>query len=1013
MGKAFDCIHVGPGMAYFPAVSLGFKESIVANFGSTPMRYPVPGFEPIQQAPFRDLAKAEKLIVWLSQLLRLFEYKDEILGQDASQSDESISNQAFLMRLAQMLLHHLAPLLLSPYIIEACFVPLLESLCKVTSVSGLSMNETPDGKKHRLMLFLDMMFAFLEEHELKKSLEGIIVCLLTRFRQVSSSLEYRQQKQSLLLLTCLVQHTRTRHHLLEKILFGVVRFNSFLHVKPVDGSCVADVAHVWWDSNSVDQTVEQNKAAYFVACQKIQEAVASVEALQVELLKILLDNSDGTPMQASSRKIFLRNFREFLHENVLSNPTQRPVTLCCIYRLLVTFQALWECEVGEYPIVIPARTFYDGSVNYYNIDRLGGVLSHLNRTLRVQLMQVLGADHPVITTVELPRSLMRDLDNALVGFLLEGEEKCVSLDAAASLVELLDGVILLYYVEAHRHLSKVSTLCKSMGEYVTALGTVTARLETYKRHSLDMPPEIIQELEKSCCVFRQKLSEQARHMAWVRAVVCSDDKQSQLAWLLRVVLHTVKQASQEGQLFAYVPIFYLHSLIEICAALRTYIHPAAPLENVQGYEDLLIEVSQFLCDHFSDPRIVHTGSKDALIQALASFICSPNTLLSLESVPYTSRMTMVRALLRPYESRAWAQSNWVLVRIWQGCGFAFRYHKSPHLLKKHGPRPLQADSSLISQSIQPCPSYLFQCHVKEVMMSDERVTTAFLNSVLNQLNWAFSEFIGMLQEIQNVSIRPQRVFIESRQLKICATCFDLTLALVRVLEMVASIAPEIFTDVTRSSSEVLLGRLCQVLCQVLNRVSSQTSCFQHVITLDIPDLESVDHFPILTAVVGVLLALLLDDMQEFDVNVSKVPRVTKAVLIEPSFQLESICFVLGDVQKGLILKKVKPFSFYNYSDDVSIAEIENVKKMIQLLSFYQGRLSDAGVISEDEICTICYASPISAIFKPCNHHSCRTCIAHHLMISRACFFCKEPVQFVIGLDDTVLPDLSRLGTQSS
>lgn len=86
----------------------------------------------------------------------------QMLGQDVSQSDESISNQAFLMRLAEILVHHLAPLLLSPYIIEACFVPLLESLCKVTSVSGLSMNETPDGKKHRLMLFLDMMFAFLE-----------------------------------------------------------------------------------------------------------------------------------------------------------------------------------------------------------------------------------------------------------------------------------------------------------------------------------------------------------------------------------------------------------------------------------------------------------------------------------------------------------------------------------------------------------------------------------------------------------------------------------------------------------------------------------------------------------------------------------------------------------------------------------------------------------------------------------------------------------------------------------
>jgi Kip1 ubiquitination-promoting complex protein 1 len=67
-----------------------------------------------------------------------------------------------------------------------------------------------------------------------------------------------------------------------------------------------------------------------------------------------------------------------------------------------------------------------------------------------------------------------------------------------------------------------------------------------------------------------------------------------------------------------------------------------------------------------------------------------------------------------------------------------------------------------------------------------------------------------LLQIQNASSRPERVSIESRQLKICATCFDLALALLRVLEMVVSIAPEIFTDVTRSSSELLLARLCQV-----------------------------------------------------------------------------------------------------------------------------------------------------------------------------------------------------------
>lgn len=44
----------------------------------------------------------------------------------------------------------------------------------------------------------------------------------------------------------------------------------------------------------------------------------------------------------------------------------------------------------------------------------------------------------------------------------------------------------------------------------------------------------------------------------------------------------MKLASKEGQLFAYVPDFYLDSLVEICTALRTYIHPTAPIENIEG-----------------------------------------------------------------------------------------------------------------------------------------------------------------------------------------------------------------------------------------------------------------------------------------------------------------------------------------------------------------------------------------------------------------------------------------------
>lgn len=65
-------------------------------------------------------------------------------------------------------------------------------------------------------------------------------------------------------------------------------------------------------------------------------------------------------------------------------------------------------------------------------------------------------------------------------------------------------------------------------------------------------------------------------------------------------------------------------------------------------------------------------------------------------------------------------------------------------------------------------------------------------------------------QIQNLSKRPERVIIDARQLKICATCFDFVVSLLRVLEMICSICLNVFTDSTRENTENLLERLCQV-----------------------------------------------------------------------------------------------------------------------------------------------------------------------------------------------------------
>ncbi|XP_011648350.1 E3 ubiquitin-protein ligase RNF123-like [Pogonomyrmex barbatus] len=1072
LGRAFENIPMGAGIAYFPTVSLAFTENLTANFGSIPFRYPVEDYEPLQAPPTAQVRQAMLLFQWISQVIELLEYFKNVDKQNVLWEDKTMSTQAFLMCLARVILQHIGPLLTIPYVTETVFVPFIQTLCDLNIDDSTTKSTYSNISITRSILCLDLLWTFLEEHEIKMCLESTILHLLSAFRHVSLLLEYPDQCKSLILLTKICQHTVTRQYFLQHLLFDRVRFANFVHVKPLDEGGLTDVVEkVWWETKPLDLSIEANKASYLYACERIKAAISEVEALQVKLLVTLLNNTDGTPKRPTSRTIFLRKFKRFVQENLISSRTPLPITLCCFHRLLVAFRILWDTEIGTSPVYIPCRAFYDASINYSGIDRLGGVITHLNKTFKNELLRLLGPDHEVIVAmeqqqqqqntttatheasnnayataavvgavvrplIELPVAIpaaiyprlisinppMASANQGSSGMILERfgffthtrEDKTPirhgPADPAMSLIELLDGIILFYHVAAKKQLAKVASLRDSMSAYINAIADTKARLKHIEQETIsakDPDAEAIQrELLRTTEVFNKKLSEQARHMAWIRAAVYSEEKQAQLAWLLKVVTLTLQTASQQGNMFSFVPDFYLETLSDLCVSLRAHVHPTAPIENIPDYRTMLCNAAEFLCDHFLDPRIVHANSKDILILTLAGFVSNPLTLEALENVPRESRIRLVTSLLKPYENRAWAQSNWVLVRFWQGNGFAFRYEKSPHLSKKVGPKLLQQES--ISQPIKPCPSTIYQAHVKDVLLDNPQATTQFLNSLLNQLNWAFSEFIGMVQEIHNVSSRPERVFIESRQLKICATCFDLAISLLRVLEMISAVVPDVFSDPTQSSSETLLARLCQLLCQVLNRMSSQTSCFQHVVLLEIPDLESVDHFPILAAVIGILLALLEKEMNVTTKLTNEVPRITRSLLTEPSFQISSLYFVLGDTKlKNTKTKNVKPFSLLNYQEDVTAEEINRVKQMITYLDTYRTLLPDTKLISDDDnTCTICYAFPITATFKPCNHQTCRTCIDRHLLNTRECFFCKATIDKVEDLSGNVLHDFT-------
>ncbi|MEQ2182942.1 hypothetical protein GOODEAATRI_027383, partial [Goodea atripinnis] len=241
-----------------------------------------------------------------------------------------------------------------------------------------------------------------------------------------------------------------------------------------------------------------------------------------------------------------------------------------------------------------------------------------------------------------------------------------------------------------------------------------------------------------------------------------------------------------------------------------------------------------------------------------------------------------------------------------GCGFGYRYTRLPHLLKT---KPEDAnlpslqrrwichddDDGSSQQEFFPGLFFMIMVssqvkHMAELLSMDKDMAASFLNSVLNQLNWAFSEFIGMIQEVRpeqnqncssGVTLRERHNTRCSAE-NVCATCFDLSVSLLRVLEMTVTLVPEIFLDWSRPSAELLLRRLAQLLNQVLNRVTAEKNLFDRVVNLRLPGLESVDHYPILVAVTGILVRILVDgDKQGYVwVSVLSVTGRTGSQLLE-------------------------------------------------------------------------------------------------------------------------------------
>uniref|UniRef100_A0A3Q2EBQ1 Ring finger protein 123 n=1 Tax=Cyprinodon variegatus TaxID=28743 RepID=A0A3Q2EBQ1_CYPVA len=413
LGTAFNNIKTGPGVAYFPAISLSFKESVAFNFGSRPLRYPfMEGYLPLQDPPTADLLKAHRLLGYIKNVLSVtIDAQEEKLLEKDSAAWRLHGEPTILITLAHIF-NYFAPLMCKVYLVEDVLMNFLLGILE----GGGSVDEHP-----LIQQLLDLFWLLMEANEgcPKLILSSIIPLMIHYLR----------------LTTAILRHEKSRKYLLNNLTFDVLRSVVFFYIKtPLrvkEAGLEELIPTTWWPTHfdkegkderePTDESSDERlrRRAYERGCQRLKKRIEVVEDLQVQILKLLLNNKDKTTGEAS-RYIFLNKFRKFLQENA-SNRGQHPTALCppeymvCfLHRLITAVRSCWDegnrkspSSLSSEDAYVPPQLFYNGKVDYFDLQRLGGLLSHLKKTLKDDLSSKANI---VIDPAEIQAASMDDLD---------------------------------------------------------------------------------------------------------------------------------------------------------------------------------------------------------------------------------------------------------------------------------------------------------------------------------------------------------------------------------------------------------------------------------------------------------------------------------------------------------------------------------------------------------------------------------------------------------------------------
>lgn len=79
----------------------------------------------------------------------------------------------------------------------------------------------------------------------------------------------------------------------------------------------------------------------------------------------------------------------------------------------------------------------------------------------------------------------------------------------------------------------------------------------------------------------EKISISSRHVAWLMSMTFINTNESILEWILTVISNTIKHSSEtEGELFRFVPEFYIDNILGIVVILPDYKNETQQFENI-------------------------------------------------------------------------------------------------------------------------------------------------------------------------------------------------------------------------------------------------------------------------------------------------------------------------------------------------------------------------------------------------------------------------------------------------